>query len=151
MKITTLIMAATLTVLSSTTSAKQREISVGLGHTHGSPILGIQYGYKSDFFKSYASVGLIGVGAGIEFPVSKDKKHTLGATWGKELLTGDEGYAFLSYSYHFKSFSKNGFVAGLGIGAIREQIEYEQASGHLVDNGETDITATATLILGYKF
>ncbi|WP_440905286.1 hypothetical protein ACMZOO_02785 [Catenovulum sp. SX2] len=139
------------TLISFASAANETEISVGLGYPFGSPTLGVQYAAKIDIFKVYASLGLVGYSTGLELAVSKNKKHSLGVTWGSELLSSDEGFGFITYSYHFNSFTSKGFLAGLGVGYTREEVGFENESGNWNGTGEIDTLPTLSLILGYKF
>ncbi len=131
--------------------AEKHQFSVGLGPNHGSPILGLQYAIKNKFYSTFISAGLVGYAFGFEAPFSKNKKHTLAISAGKEFITSDKGFAFVSYTYHFKSFNNNGFTAGFSLGATRNQVGYDDINGYWGGTSEREIEPAGTLSLAYKF
>ncbi|MCL1044346.1 hypothetical protein L2737_03225 [Shewanella electrodiphila] len=126
-------------------SAGEFEPAVGLGHQFGG-VLGGQFAYKTASTKYYASVGLVGFAAGLQTTFSENSKHAYGIVVGREELQSEDGFAFITYDYHFDGFAQKGFVIGTGIGVTRED-----EGGLYADKGDTDTSTSITLNFGYKF
>ncbi len=134
-----------LSLVSLYSSAGEYESSVGLGHQYGG-ILGAQFAYKTEESKYFTSLGLIGFSAGFQTTFTNNSKHSFGIVAGKEELQSEDGFAFVTYDYHFDGFSNPGFVIGTGIGVTRED-----EGGLFSDRGETETSTSVTLNIGYKF
>jgi hypothetical protein len=118
--------------------------SSGIGHQYGG-IIGAQFAYRFEQSKIYSSIGIVGLALGFETAFDNNKKHSFGLVVGTELLRTEDGFAFVTYNYHFNGIDQKGFVIGTGIGATRED------ENSIINTGNREYSTALTFNLGYKF
>ena len=119
--------------------------SAGIGHQYGG-VVGAQFSYTAERSKFYGSLGLVGAAVGFETTFNENKKHAFGLTLGSEAIQSEDGFAFVTYNYHFNGLDQEGFIIGTGIGVTRED-----ELGLFGNSGNTESSAALTFNFGYKF
>jgi hypothetical protein len=69
-----------------------------------------------------------------------------GVVLGKESLASEDGFALLTYNYHFTAQEMSGWQSGLSAGAHRED-----DSSFFGDTGKSSTKAAFSIDLSYKF
>lgn len=121
------------------------QLSLGLGYQHAS-VFGVQYGYIDGNNKYFGAVGLTGAALGYQRAIDFDSKHTIGIVVGKESLASEDGFALLTYNYHFTAQEMSGWQLGVSAGVRRE----DEAS-FFGSSGEASSKAAFSIDLSYKF
>lgn len=121
------------------------QTSVGFGHQYGG-VLGGKLAYQTQSTQFYGSLGLVGFALGAQTTFTENAKHAFGLSVGKEGLTSEDGFAFITYDYFFNGFNHSGLVLGTGIGVMRED-----EGSWFFDHGETESESAITLSIGYQF
>jgi hypothetical protein len=139
------LMALIIFTLVPLVSFAETQVSAGLGYQHGG-VLGAQLGHVDGVNKYYISLGLVGGAIGYQRVIDSERKQALGIALGSEVLTSEDGFAVLTYNYHFTGLENPGWVIGVSAGVRRED-----SGGLYSDSGDSLTQGAFMLELGYKF